>query len=60
MSQEQKSPNIIFVMSESFSDPSKLKGLSITGDPLKEYNDIAGQTFSGQMLSQSYGAVLPT
>jgi len=55
VSQEQESPNIIFVMSESFSDPSKLKGLSITGDPLKEYNDIAGQTFSGQMLSQSYG-----
>lgn len=42
-------------MSESFSDPSHLKGLTITGDPLKDYYAVADQTISGKMLSQNYG-----
>jgi phosphoglycerol transferase MdoB-like AlkP superfamily enzyme len=48
-------PNIIYIMSESFSDPSHLNGLEITGDPLKEYYERANQTYSGKMLSQNYG-----
>lgn len=48
-------PNIVFIMSESFSDPLKLAGLSITGDPLSDYRSIANETYSGQMLSQNYG-----
>lgn len=50
-----KEPNIIYIMSESFSDPSHLNGLEITGDPLKEYYERANQTYSGKMLSQNYG-----
>ncbi|MGG5371849.1 LTA synthase family protein [Enterococcus sp. AZ196] len=49
-------PNIVYVMSESFSDPSRLKGLEIYGgDPLQEYRAVADKTYSGQMLSQNYG-----
>ncbi|MGM0174399.1 LTA synthase family protein [Enterococcus sp. DIV0800] len=49
-------PNIVYVMSESFSDPSRLKGLEILGgDPLQAYRGVADQTYSGQMLSQNYG-----
>ena len=52
----EEKPNIIYVMSESFSDPSRLNGLEILGgDPLQDYRTIADQTYSGQMLSQNYG-----
>lgn len=53
---ETEHPNIVYVMSESFSDPSRLKGLDILGgDPLQAYREVADQTTSGQMLSQNYG-----
>lgn len=48
-------PNIVYIMSESFSDPLRLNGLKSTADPLKAYHEIANQTYSGQMLSQNYG-----
>ncbi|MGK4133978.1 LTA synthase family protein [Enterococcus hirae] len=51
----EEQPNIIYVMSESFSDPSRLNGVEITGDPLADYYVVADQTYSGQMLSQNYG-----
>lgn len=52
----EEKPNIIYVMSESFSDPARLKGLTIAGgDPLVDYRYVAQQTYSGQMLSQNYG-----
>lgn len=52
---EEEAPNIIYVMSESFSDPSNLAGVTVTGDPLKGYYQVADQTYSGKMLSQNYG-----
>lgn len=51
----EEAPNIIYVMSESFSDPNRLKGVDISGDPLKDYYAVADKTYSGQMLSQNYG-----
>lgn len=51
----EEQPNIVYVMSESFSDPSRLNGVEITGDPLADYYAVADQTYSGQMLSQNYG-----
>lgn len=48
-------PNIIYVMSESFSDPSRLIGVNVDGQPLYSYQQIANKSFSGQMLSQNYG-----
>ena len=52
---EEESPNIVFVMSESFSDPSRLKGVEVSGEPLADYYEVADQTYSGNMLSQNYG-----
>ncbi|KAF1302458.1 LTA synthase family protein [Candidatus Enterococcus willemsii] len=52
---ETDKPNIIYVMSESFSDPSHLSDVKVTGDPLAAYYDKAEQTYSGKMLSQNYG-----
>lgn len=52
---EEEQPNIVYVMSESFSDPNRLKGVTVSGDPLKDYYEVANQTYSGQMLSQNYG-----
>ncbi|KAF1296304.1 hypothetical protein BAU15_15110 [Enterococcus sp. JM4C] len=51
----QEAPNIVYIMSESFSDPARLKGLTITGSPLADYYEMANQTYSGNMLSQNYG-----
>lgn len=52
---DKERPNIIYVMSESFSDPSRLAGVEISGDPLADYYDVADQTYSGNLLSQNYG-----
>lgn len=52
---EEESPNIVFVMSESFSDPSRLNGVEVSGEPLAGYYEVADQTYSGNMLSQNYG-----
>ncbi|KAF1292535.1 LTA synthase family protein [Candidatus Enterococcus leclercqii] len=52
---DKTAPNIVYVMSESFSDPNRLKGVDISGDPLKDYYEVADKTYSGQMLSQNYG-----
>lgn len=51
----EEQPNIIYVMSESFSDPNRLNGVNISGDPLADYYAVANQTYSGNMLSQNYG-----
>ncbi|MGM0125330.1 hypothetical protein IGI37_002728 [Enterococcus sp. AZ194] len=51
----KEAPNIVYIMSESFSDPARLNGLTISGSPLADYYDMANQTYSGNMLSQNYG-----
>lgn len=52
---ENETPNIVFVMSESFSDGTRLKGVNISSDPLLPYKEIAKNTYSGEMLSPGYG-----
>ena len=39
-------------MSESFSDPSRLNGVEVSGEPLADYYEVADQTYSGNMLSK--------
>ena len=49
-------PNVVYIMSESFSDPLKLKGIDLTPDPLEVYREVASESSKrGQMLSQNYG-----
>lgn len=52
---DTEQPNIIYIQSESFSDPSRLIGVDVSGDPLSSYKKLASKSFSGQMLSQNYG-----
>lgn len=51
----EEKPNIVYIMSESFSDPLRLNGLSINQDPLAAYRQLADESVSGQMLSQGFG-----
>lgn len=52
---KEEKPNIVYVMSESFSDPTHLNGLTVTGNPLEDYYTLAKASISGKMLSQNYG-----
>lgn len=52
----QEQPNIVFIMNESFSDPTRLDGIGIQGEPISSYKEIAKSTYSGKMLSPNYGA----
>lgn len=48
--------NIIFIMSESFSDAHQLEGITIKGeDSLKNYREISKNYIHGQALSPAYG-----
>ena len=53
--EDGENPNIVFIMSESFSDPGRLKGPQFSRDTLQPYHELANRTYSGQMLSQNYG-----
>lgn len=55
VNEAEEKPNIIFVMSESFSDPQRLKGITANKNPLEAYHAVAEKTYSGKMLSQNYG-----
>lgn len=52
---QDEKPNIIYVMGESFSDPSRLKGVELSEDPLTSYRELANRAYSNQMLSANYG-----
>ena len=53
---DAEQPIVVYIMSESFSDPLKLKGIDMTPDPLKKYREVASEGSAyGQMLSQNYG-----
>ncbi|UUV99099.1 hypothetical protein G314FT_12580 [Vagococcus luciliae] len=52
----QDKPNVVFVMSESFSDPDKLDGIKLNKSPITDFREVARQSvYSGDMLSQNYG-----
>ncbi|MDE1548166.1 LTA synthase family protein [Jeotgalibaca caeni] len=47
--------NIIFVMSETFSDPTRIEGMEISKDPMPLYREWAERYRSGLSFSQGYG-----
>ena len=47
--------NLIFVMNETFSDPMRLEGISISKDPIPFYRRYASEHIAGMILSQGYG-----
>ncbi|MGO5519477.1 LTA synthase family protein [Bifidobacterium thermophilum] len=46
---------VIMVLSESFSDPTRVPGVSFTEDPMPQIRAIKSATTSGFMLSPGYG-----
>ncbi|MBD5068809.1 MAG: sulfatase-like hydrolase/transferase [Lactobacillus sp.] len=46
---------VIFVLSESFSDPTRVPGIELSNDPIKYVRKLKQQTTSGYMLSSGYG-----
>jgi len=48
-------PNIIFVMSEAFWDPTLMKNVSFSEDPMPFFHSLQKSQTSGTMLSPVYG-----
>lgn len=46
---------VIFVLSESFSDPTRVPGVQLSRDPMPYIRSLKTQTASGLMLSSGYG-----
>lgn len=46
---------VIYVLSESFSDPSRVPGLKVNKDSMPNIRSIKENTTSGLMLSSGYG-----
>lgn len=51
---EQK-PNIILVLSESFSDVTKLSGVTFSNDPIREFHDLQKESVSGTFYTRTLG-----
>lgn len=47
--------SVVFVLSESFSDPLRVPGLSLNADPMPYIRSLKDSTTSGLMLSSGYG-----
>ena len=52
---EFKQPNVIMVMSEAFWDPTLLKSVSFTVDPIPNMHSLMKKYTSGYLLSPAYG-----
>ena len=46
---------VIMMLSETFSDPTRVPGVSFSEDPIPNIRQIKTQTTSGLMLSPGYG-----
>ncbi|HFI0777324.1 TPA: LTA synthase family protein, partial [Streptococcus suis] len=46
---------VIFILSESFADPARIDGVTLSQDVLTNFKGIAAQTTSGLMKSGAYG-----
>ncbi len=48
--------NLVVVLSESFSDPTRLEGIELAEDPIPFTRRLMASTTSGDMLAQRYGS----
>lgn len=47
--------NLVFVLSESYSDPSRVPGMKVSGNPIAYLHQLKKHSTSGLMLSSGYG-----
>ena len=48
-------PNLIIIMSEAFWDPTLMKNVSFSSDPIPTFRKLSSEYSSGHLLSPSYG-----
>jgi phosphoglycerol transferase MdoB-like AlkP superfamily enzyme len=48
--------NVVTILSESFSNPTWLKSLKYSSDPIPRTTALMGRTLSGKMLAPGYGS----
>ena len=48
-------PNLIFVLSESFSDPTTLPGVTFDSDPIPEFHALQEESVSGTFYTRTLG-----
>ena len=48
-------PNVIFILSESFYDMTRLPGLTLSGDPAENFRRLSGEGISGRFYSSYLG-----
>ncbi len=51
----QKRPNVVFIMSEAFWDPTRLSNVSFSADPVPTLHQLQQSYPSGTMLSPQFG-----
>lgn len=54
--EDEKYPNILFLQLESFIDPTQVKGLSYSKDPIPNYRKLMKEYSSGYLTVPSVGA----
>jgi phosphoglycerol transferase MdoB-like AlkP superfamily enzyme len=47
--------NVVIILSESMSDPTRLKGFQLAQDPIPDIRNLMTRTTSGTMMTQLYG-----
>lgn len=47
--------SVVFILSESYSDPSRVPGIKLNHDPIPNTREIRKHTTGGYMLSSGYG-----
>ncbi|MCM3330912.1 LTA synthase family protein [Kocuria palustris] len=47
--------NVVVILSESFSDPTRMDGVELDEDPIPQTRETMEETLSGTMYSNSYG-----
>ncbi len=48
-------PNIVYIMSESFSDPKNVNQISVNKNPLQNFDELKNIYPSGETVAQGYG-----
>lgn len=54
-SDPQKQPNVIFILSESFYDMTRLPGLTLSADPAENYHRLSKEGISGRFYTSYLG-----
>ncbi|BAL01849.1 putative esterase [Oscillibacter valericigenes Sjm18-20] len=54
-SEPQEQPNVIFILSESFYDMTRLPGLTLSADPAENYHRLSKEGISGRFYTSYLG-----